>query len=423
MNILLVSHEMHPHQGSECAMGWNTALALSQNNSLTVICASGSQLAPGGYMRAIREYERSNTLPSGINFQFVSQPLLSRFLISLNKYLFDTSDGVGSRVLFYAALNEWHKSAYQVAKKLNAERKFDLVHQLTPISFLRPGFMWRLNIPFFWGPVGGMYVMPYKFSMRLGIKQFCFEAIRGLNVKLQQIKFSRHRSFFSRVSHVWAISNSEMLYLSKFTSKVSLMVDSAPPLGLKRAEQRAGDGYVVLCWSGRHASYKALDILLLALSKVISLKVKLIVLGSGPKTEEWKALALKLKLSNIEWKGHVSYQDALNEMAKSDIFIHTSLREAASHVIMEAMGLGLPVICHDVCGMSSVVDESSGIKIPFVDYETSIKLFAKEIQRLIEDKHQITALSIGAARRSTELSWNSKAAIFESRYIECLENI
>jgi glycosyltransferase involved in cell wall biosynthesis len=423
MNILLITHEMHPLQGSECAMGWNTALALSQKNNLTVICASGSQLSPGGYKKAINEYRDSNNFPSGIYFEFIDQPFTSRFLILINKYLFDTSDGVGSRILFYAALNGWHKSAFKTATKLTIEEKFDLVHQLTPISFLSPGFMWKLNIPFFWGPVGGMYVMPSKFSIRLGLKQFCFETIRGINVRLQQIKLSMRHSFFNKISYLWVISNSEMHYFSKFTSKISLMVDSAPPIGLKGTVKEIRNEGITICWSGRHASYKALDILLLALSKVNGLKLKLIILGAGPKTEEWKDLALKLGLNNIEWSGHLNYQDALSEMSKSHIFVHTSLREAASHVIMEAMGLGLPVICHDVCGMSSVVDESSGVKIPFVNYDTSVTLFAQEIQRLAIDPSEIKKLSIGAMKRADNLSWNSKAKIFEEKYIECLENI
>ena len=63
-------------------------------------------------------------------------------------------------------------------------------------------------------------------------------------------------------------------------------------------------------------------------------------------------------------------------------FVFTSLQEATSTVVPEALSLGLPVICHDVCGMEVAVTPECGIKIPLLDPATSIRGFVEAILKL-----------------------------------------
>lgn len=140
------------------------------------------------------------------------------------------------------------------------------------------------------------------------------------------------------------------------------------------------------------------------------------ILGDGPERRNWQMLAAKLQLAQVNWLGHLPYPEALKAMDRAHVFIHTSYREAASMVILEALGWGLPVICHDACGMAVAVDASCGLKIALESPEKSIEGFRKAIVRLIEQHDLVEKLSVGALRRASLLSWDAKALEIAEAY-------
>ena len=79
-----------------------------------------------------------------INFD---QPGRTRFIASVNK-IFTKLGPTGLPMLYYLGYKYWQKSAFTKAKKLHKIEKFDVVHQLTQISFREPGYWWKLGIPF-----------------------------------------------------------------------------------------------------------------------------------------------------------------------------------------------------------------------------------------------------------------------------------
>jgi len=83
---------------------------------------------------------------------------------------------------------------------------------------------------------------------------------------------------------------------------------------------------------------------------------------------------------------------------------------------MEALATGLPVICHDIGGMSFAIDESCGFKIPLRDRQTSILEFADAIARLVTTQSLLNRLSEGALRRAKALSWDEKVRKIANAY-------
>ena len=57
---------------------------------------------------------------------------------------------------------------------------FDLIHQLNMVGFREPGYLWKLNIPFVWGPIGGMIQFPWKFLPCVGIGGSIYHICRNL---------------------------------------------------------------------------------------------------------------------------------------------------------------------------------------------------------------------------------------------------
>ena len=82
------------------------------------------------------------------------------------------------------------------------------------------------------------------------------------------------------------------------------------------------------------------------------------------------------------WMGQVPFQQVHEEMDRQDALVVSSVQDGTSTVLMEALASGLPVICHDISGMSHAIDENSGIKVPLRDRQTSVLEFTDAITRL-----------------------------------------
>ena len=168
-------------------------------------------------------------------------------------------------------------------------------------------------------------------------------------------------------------------------------------------------------WSGVGSivAVRRMPILLHALAAMgRPVPVEVTVLGSGPETSAWQALARRLHVDGgIRWAGQLARDDALQQVSCSDVLVVTSIQDGTSHVVVEALSLGVPVICHDACGMGVAVTTDCGIKCPLKSPRYSIRGFAEAIRRLQADPAELQRLSAGAMRRADELSWDAKAAI------------
>lgn len=81
-----------------------------------------------------------------------------------------------------------------------------------------------------------------------------------------------------------------------------------------------------------------------------------VIIGDGPKREEWTALANDLGVANrIRWAGFRTDVDAL--LAGCDLFVHPSLDDAFPTVLLEAMAAGLPIVASRVGGIPEIVTQ------------------------------------------------------------------
>lgn len=68
--------------------------------------------------------------------------------------------------------------------------------------------------------------------------------------------------------------------------------------------------------------------------------------------------------------------------AKNDLFFFTSIAEGTPHVILEAIGNNLPILCFDTCGQGDCVNKNIGIKIPLSNPQKSTYEFASILNNL-----------------------------------------
>jgi glycosyltransferase involved in cell wall biosynthesis len=420
LRVLIIAHELSPIKGSECAVGWNIVTRLSKYHDVTVLYASSSQdRHNNGYVNAINKYLLTSTPIIGLTLINIDQPAVTKLIASANK-MFTKLGPTGLPVLYYLGYKYWQKSAFSKAKKLHKIENFDVVHQLTQISFREPGYSCKLGIPFFWGPTGGASTLPkgiykalpWQFKILENVRSF--SNIYKFNFVPRFIKANRNASI------IYAFSKEDANRLKKRAKgQVKIMLDVGTHSHSKNSISDTGDSSVLRgIWCGRLTDYKAPSILLnaLALSQLTREKIKFKIIGSGSLERSLIKMAEDLNLNNIEWIKEVNHREIFELMKHADLFVHTSLREATSSVIPEALSMALPVICHDAYGMSIAVDETCGIKIPFISPEESIKGFHEAIERLILNRSLLEELKKGANKRSLEISWDIMAETMASDY-------
>ena len=159
-----------------------------------------------------------------------------------------------------------------------------------------------------------------------------------------------------------------------------------------------GDGEPLrLAWSGQHASGKALPLLFRALKDLpADVGWRLVIYGSGPKTEDWKRLANRLGVDRgCVWVGHIPREQAIAGLADAHLFVITSLKDLTSTVLLEALSQQVPVICPDHCGFSDVVNAECGIKLPIDTPEVFVTGLGDAITGLFRDEARRRQLADG----------------------------
>ena len=420
LKVLIVAHEFSPIQGSESAVGWNLATRLCKYHDITVFYASGSQFRDNSYAEVIKNYFQTAPPIEGLTCINIDKPRMSKLFARLNS-AFKKLTPIGLPVLYYLGYKYWQKSVYRKGKQLHQHENFDLVHQLTQITFREPGYMWKLGIPFFWGPTGGTVSFPKAFRKDISPVSRILTSIRAFSNYYQFRFVPRILNANRKAVIIYSFSKKDAERLKKRAEgQVKIMSDVGTYTRPNISTSLSGEEESLKgIWCGRLSDFKAPSILLkaLAVSELTRQKIKFTIIGTGALEESMKTLAGELKLENIEWIKKVEHAKVFEMMAKADFFVHTSIQEATSSVITEALTMGLPVICHDAFGMSIAINEKCGIKVPFVSPEESIKGFHEAMEKILLDRNLLRDLKMGAYKRSTEISWDVMAETISNDYV------
>ena len=130
------------------------------------------------------------------------------------------------------------------------------------------------------------------------------------------------------------------------------------------------------------------NIALETISLLKGLPIRLHIIGDGSDIEinHYKAMAHSLLIDDMcVWHGRVPHNQVFSLMSSSHLLFFTSVSEATSSVIFEAMQCGLPVLCFNTCGFGAVVNDRIGLKIELSEPHTSAREFAGVIKSLCDN--------------------------------------
>jgi glycosyltransferase involved in cell wall biosynthesis len=326
--------------------------------------------------------------------------------------------------MYYTAYNFWHRKAFKIAKELHARWQFDVVHQVTLGGFREPGYSWKLNAPFAWGPVGGAQNYPWRFMPRAGFRGAISEALRSV-LNVYQLRFSRRvKRAAQRASLILAANqiNSQAMAFHR-GGDVSVLVDTGitPRESMPNRDfQHAGP--LRLLWSGVFEHRKALHLLLEALSALPpNVPYELRILGRGPLENRWRRIARQLGVDgHCRWLGWLDHDEAVDQFAWADLFVFTSLRDTSGTVVLEALGAGTPVVCFDHQGAGEIITHQCGIKLPVTTPNEAIRLLSETLLRCHQHREELQRLSQGAIERVELYTWDRQGQRMAAWYHKIL---
>ena len=417
MNILVLAYAISPIRGSEYSVAWNHICQMSELHSLTVLYGcSGDHL---GDNIELPEYLKNSQL-NNVTWHFVKPDKTTKKLNILNKKnIFHYS--------FYFAYKRWHKSVYNYCiKNLNLE-SFDLIHFLNPIGYREPGYLWKFDKPYIWGPIGGTTSVDFRLLSALpfaGKVKLLFRKIVN--------NFQLNASF--RVKR--AIKNTDLLLsatsenqeiIKLYFQKESIYIPENGPIGEfekifpKNFSQKKPIRFI---WIGSIEARKGLVMLLEALCLLPNnLNFIIDICGDGPMKTALEKFALKNGISDkLVWHGSIPREKVLEKIKFSDCHIITSVSEGNPTTIWEVIQKGIPTISISHCGMKDTIGSGSGIKIELAQYKILISQFSIAIGKLVNSPNCLNKMSLNVEKDFYAYHWNNRASRINSFYSKAIEN-
>lgn len=414
--VLISAIATSPARGSEAGVGWNIPSRVAQYHDVTLMCSPGTH---DHQRQEIEAYLKEHGPIPGLVISYVDQTPVYR--------LFDPQRHPLMRPVYYVGYASWQRAAYRRALELHAHNPFDLTHHLTIVGFREPGYLWKLPIPFFWGPVAGASNLPWRYLGILRWRDRLTYGLRNIANELQKRLHRRPRLAARAAAHVWAVGeDNHRMFVEVFGVPAERLCEvggnAQPDLAsVKHYDPRSEP--LRLVWAGYHIGRKAVPLVLRAIARIREdFPVHLTCLGKGPEKATWQSLSQRLGVAEcVTWLPEQPHGQAMERLASAHVLAFPSLQEASSTVVLEALSLGLPVLCHDACGMAFVVTDECGIKIPMRSPHGSIEGLADAMRRLHRNPSELTDLSRGALRRAEELSWDHVAREIAAGYDRVLQ--
>ncbi len=228
--------------------------------------------------------------------------------------------------------------------RLGRKRSFDVVntHFVVPTGPLGDRLAARLGVPNVLSVHGGDLYDPSKPSSPHR-HAFLRRAIGGMLKRADAVVAQSHDTSLN-VSRIYGVVRPVEL--------IPLGI-ARPPAGILSARGDYGipGDSLVLVTVGRLVPRKATSQLMTVLAK--SPGTWLLVVGDGPDTGAIVEAAREKGVSDrVRMLGQVTEREKFAALAAADLFVSTSQHEGFGLVFLEAMSMGLPVVCYDRGGQT-----------------------------------------------------------------------
>lgn len=406
MHIMINTYACGPGQGSEPGMAWRWVSGIARFHHVYVITDNEFQTEIEEEMLAF---------PYASNVHLYYNPVPER----VREMCRNQGD-----YRFYYFYKKWQKKSYHIAEDIVGKNRIDIIHHLNLICFREPGYLWRIKgIPYVWGPIGGMNIVPLKYLSDMPLKVRAKYLFKNCANKLQT-RYDQRVNKAAERSDIMLAANGEAFGILRnrySEKKVLLMNEAGCEIDSRPFVEKSQDKTFDILWVGRFLPTKLLGLALEVISEIKELhNIRFHIIGSSVNQDAidyYKNRAAQLEISGIcEWHGLISHDEVQRMMVSSKLLLFTSVSEGTPHVVMEAIANRLPVVCFDMCGQGDVVTEEIGCKISLSSPPKSIKDFADIIRKLHHDRLLLDEKSRNCEKVIDKLSWDGKVKMMLDIY-------
>jgi glycosyltransferase involved in cell wall biosynthesis len=413
--VLLIAEAANPEWASVALIGWSLSRALAKVADIHLVTQVRNRNA---IVRA--------GLVEGRDFSTIDNERYHHPL-----YKISTKLGVGgpfghtmntalNSLAYYSFESELWR---QFANRFVAG-EFDLVHRVTPLTPTSQSIIARrlaaLAIPFVIGPLNGGAPWPRNFIKRQHAEREWLSHVRAL-YKLMPA----YRSTYRYSAAIIAGSQHTLRQLPRsVTGKcVYIPENGVDPERFNSPRDRVASLPLRVAFVGRLVPYKGADILIKAVTEFMKGgQVELDIIGDGPQRDLLERLVDQLNVRDwVRFHGSMPHAQIQYKLRVCDIMAFPSIREIGGAVVMEAMALGLAPIVADYAGPAEIVDENTGIRVPFSDERSLIEGMKRVIGEIILHPEIVEKIGNSARQKVlADLTWEAKAKRILSLYRKVL---
>lgn len=400
MKILASAYACDPHVGSEPGIGWNWVRQIARQHDCWLITRENN-------VEAIEERAREEGL-DGLHVVGFDLPAWMRFWKHGSR---------GAVPYFYL----WQLGLVPLARRLDREHDFDVVHHLTfASSWIPSGLSW-VGKPFVWGPVGQHPVVPERFILEQDRRLRLAERGRQLarTVLAKADPFMRHT--VRHADCILSLGEEGMrAWRPRHGDRIFPMLACGTETDPRAAGTPRRDGPLRISFVGRLVDQKGIRLAYEAFRRLADEgpACEFHIFGTGPRGSwlEQRVRADRLD-ETVFLHGHVPHEEALAGMDESDVFLFPSF-EGAGMVVVEALARGCPVVCLDFGGPGEMVAEERGIRVEAQEsFRATAEGLADALRRLRDDEALRRRLGAGArAWAAGEASWDHKGSALPEIY-------
>jgi glycosyltransferase involved in cell wall biosynthesis len=393
VRILLSAFSCEHGRGSEPGKSWNWAYELAcAGHDVWVLTIPDGKPANEAFL--------ASRPTRGLNFVYLDRPYMPAFTEPF-------------RLLLQHIRWQWH--ALRIARDLDKQIDFDVVHHISFGSIQLGSQLWRLGKPFVFGPVGGGQVAPRGFR-RYFRGGWAAELLRSVFVRYLTGALLAARSTVSNAGLVLVVNQETREWAERLGGRyIAYMVDGGIPRSLlanPSARCQADVDCLKILWVGRLLPRKGLLLALEALARIdSSCKFHCTILGDGIQgryVREWiETLGLA---DRVDWRGQVPWHEAIQAYRNNDVFLFTSLRESEGVQLLEAMAGGAAIVTLDHQGPRLAVPDNAGVKVPVTTPQETVVRLAHALERLAREPNTVRGMSIAGMKWAAENTWDIKVA-------------
>jgi glycosyltransferase involved in cell wall biosynthesis len=357
MRIIVFAYACEPNRGSEPGAGWIWVRMLARlGGRIWVVTRANNREVIEQHLPGTEERDR-------LHFVYVDLPYWARFWKR------------GSRGLrpYYML---WQAAALKKARSLHRQEPFDLAWHLTLANVWLGSLASVVGPRFVFGPIGGGVRMPWRLWRSVGAIGLVREAARSGARTACRYANPAARLAWRRASLILVQNPETRAWLPK-RHRLKATVFPNPIVENSLDEQggnRGASPVPTALFAGQLLPLKGLDLAIRAIALLPDWH--LLICGGGSDQRRLSRTAERLGVDDrVRFLGWKTRNEVLTMMANADVLLFPSLHDEAGFVVVEALSVGLPVVCLDLGGPPCL----GGSPVAPADLDGTVKALAEAV--------------------------------------------